>query len=262
MATGCSHGELAYPERLDEVIAFRERFKPEIRFELGDVIDTAAFRSGARGSKDESQPILPDKLAAIEWLRRYEPSHIAWGNHCWRLMEWQGHPNAALSFAAGIVWGALQDEARKLNAWQVPYEIGKNWLHMGGYYWGHGFMFGENALRDHAEMLGGPVVHAHTHRAETVHGRMIHECSSYSVGTLADVSKMHYADRQRSKTRWGAGVVFGEMCETESKLWLARNRTDDEIVDPKVDLFKPPTGVDGWQPRVRPPNPILFPPGC
>tara|TARA_R110000868_G_scaffold21573_2_gene89318 strand:- start:343 stop:1185 length:843 start_codon:yes stop_codon:yes gene_type:complete len=262
MAIGCSHGDLAYPERLNEVIAFRERFKPEIRFDLGDLMDTAAFRSGARGTKDESQPIGPDNLAAVEWMRRYEPTHITWGNHDWRLVEWQGHQNEALSFAASIVWGTLQDEVKRLQAWQTPYHITKNWIQMGGYFWGHGTMFGENALRDHAEMLGGPVVHAHTHRAETVHGRTKHDSTSFSVGTLADVNKMKYADRQRSKTRWGAGVVFGEMCGTESTLWLARNKTSDEVEVPYTELIKPPTGADGWQTQDRKANPIIFPPGC
>jgi hypothetical protein len=262
VAIGCTHGDLAHPERLNEVIAFCDRFKPEIRFDLGDIMDTAAFRSGSRGTKDEAQPIAPDNLAAIEWLRRYQPTHIAWGNHDWRLVEWQGHPNAALSFAASTVWACLQDEVRKLHAWQVPYHITKGWFQMGGYFWGHAYMFGENATRDHAEMLGGPVAHAHTHRAETSHGRTLYDSASFSVGTLADVEKMHYADRQRSKTRWGAGALFGEMCETESRLWLARNKTHEEMDVPVASLLKRPTGADGWQTPEKLHNPIVFPPGC
>lgn len=259
-AVGCVHGNLAYPERLDEVLSFVDRFKPEIRFDLGDIMDTAAFRSGARGTKDESAPIKPDNLAAVEWMRRYRPTHICWGNHDWRLVEWQGHHNEALSFAASVVWGALQDEVKKLHAWQLPY-ANRASFHMGGVHWTHGTMFGENALRDHAEQFGGPVVMAHIHRAESIHGRTVNESGSFSVGTLADVTKMHYADRSRAKNRWGAGIVYGEMCETESRLWLARNKTVEEMQCPKTDLFKPPTGSEGWRVTVRPDNPIQFPPG-
>jgi len=261
MAVGCSHGDLASPDRLNEVLSFRERFKPEIRFDLGDIMDTAAFRTGAKGTKDQSQKIAPDNLAAVEWMRRYEPTHITWGNHDWRLRDWQEHPDAVTSFAAGIVWGALQDEAKRLRAWQLPYANRKAFK-MGGVYWTHGTMHGENALRDHAEQFGGPVVMAHIHRAETTHGRTVAESGSFAVGTLANVDKMSYAERMRSKNRWSAGVVFGEICETGSKLWLARNLTQDEIEPPSGDLFRRPTGVDGWKPQIKISNPIQFPPGC
>lgn len=260
-AIGCSHGDLAHADRLNEVIAFVDRFKPEIRFDLGDIMDTAAFRNGARGTKDESQPVAPDNLAAVEWLRRYRPTHITWGNHDWRLVHWQGHPNAAVSFAASTVWGCLQDEVKKLHAWQLPYKD-RLAFHMGGVYWTHGTQYGENALRDHAEKFGGPVVMAHIHRAETSQGRTVRESGSFSVGTLSDIHRMTYADTNRAKNRWGAGVVFGEMCETESKLWLARNKTEDEIGPETATLFKRPTGADGWQPLKIQENPILFPPGC
>jgi len=73
---------------------------------------------------------------------------------------------------------------------------------------------------------------------------------------------MTYADTNRAKNRWGAGVVFGEMCETESKLWLARNKTEDEVGATPEILFKKPTGADGWQTITKVNNPIVFPPGC
>jgi hypothetical protein len=260
VAIGCVHGDLANQDRLNEVLAFCERFKPEIRFDLGDIMDTAAFRNGARGTKDESKPIKPDNLAAIDWMRRYRPTHICWGNHDWRLVEWQGHHNEATSFAASYVWDALQKEVKRLRAWQLPYAHRAR-FEMGGVNWTHGTMFGENALRDHAESFCGPVVMAHIHRAESVHGRTVEESGSFCVGTLADVSKMHYADRNRAKNRWSAGVVYGEMCDTESRLWLARNKTVEEIQCPKVDLFKPPTGELGWRPIEKLHNPIVFPPG-
>ncbi len=220
VSVGCSHGDLADVSRQDEVIAFCQRFKPEIKFELGDVIDTAAFRSGARGTKDEATAIEPDKLAAAEWLRRYEPTHLSWGNHDWRLVQWQGHPNAIVSYAAATVWERLQVVVRELHTKTVPYHIQNGWFDMGGVFFGHGFMYSENALRDHSEMLGGRVVMAHIHRPEMAQGRIRPESSSFCVGTLANLDKLDYADRNRSKNRWGAGLVMGEMCETESNLWL------------------------------------------
>lgn len=229
VASGCSHGDLIDPIRRAEVLAFKQRFKPERTFELGDVVDTAAFRHGARGSRDETTPIQPDKMAAVSWLEEYEPDRVAWGNHCWRLVEWMGHHNAIVSAAAGGVWNELQHTVAKLKAQTRPYHIQHGWFHEGGVFWGHGYMFNQNAVRDHAEMLGGRVVMAHLHTPEQVPGRVIGAGSSFCVGTLADVDKMTYADRNRSKVRWGAGVVFGEMCETESVLWLASAKPGEPL---------------------------------
>jgi hypothetical protein len=220
MAIGCSHGEFADKDRLDEVIAFRDRFQPDIRFDLGDLIDTAAFRSGAQGSKDAARDPVPDRIAACDWIRRYEPTHVSWGNHCWRLVEWQGHPNAVVSYAASTVWEELQKAIRDVGAKTRPYHIEKGWFHMGGVAFGHGYMHNQNAVRDHAEMIGGRVVMAHVHTPEQVPGRVIGAGPSFCVGTLADVDQMHYADRNRSKTRWGAGIVFGEISQKEAHLWL------------------------------------------
>ena len=228
-AVGCTHGDLASKGRLDEVLKFVDRYQPEVRFDLGDIMDTAAFRSGARGTKDETQPIAPDNLAAIEWMRRYRPTHLTWGNHDWRLVEWMNHYNATLAFAAATVWGALQDEVRRMGVQTRPYHISRNSFYMGGVHWMHGFMFNQNAVRDHAEMVGGRVVMAHLHTPEQVPGRVINAGPSFCVGTLADVDKLSYADRNRSKTRWGAGVVFGEMCETESHLWLASAKPGEPL---------------------------------
>lgn len=261
MAVGCTHGELAHPERLAEVLAFKTRFQPEIRFDLGDWIDIASFRGGAAGTPDESRSIEPDKLAAVAWIQQYSPTHITHGNHDWRIYERQFHHTAIIAECSRSIWNEVQATIRSVGAWQLPYNNTAS-IFMGGVHWLHGTMYGENALRDHAEQFGGPVVHAHTHRAESAHGRTTKESGSHSVGTLADVKRMTYAERRRSTTRWSAGCLFGEMCETESKLWLARNKTQDEIVTPGTDLFKPPMGVDGWQTQVRIPNPIIFPPGC
>lgn len=46
IAAGCTHGDLGSIARQNEVIAFKERYKPEIIVDLGDIVDTAAFRAG------------------------------------------------------------------------------------------------------------------------------------------------------------------------------------------------------------------------
>lgn len=221
MAVGCSHGELANPAILKQVLDFKKKWQPEITVELGDVIDTATFRNGARGTSDESREVEPDQLAAVRWLERYEPTHLTWGNHCWRLVQWMDSPNAAVAHAAKCVWGELQRTVKKLHCKTRPYDYEKNWFEIGGTFWGHGFWFNESAVRDTAEYLGGPVVMAHLHRPEQVTGRTRNWSHSFCVGTLADIDKMSYARRNRATSRWGHGCVFGEVAGDRAQLWLA-----------------------------------------
>jgi hypothetical protein len=209
------------PSRLDEVMKFVSRFDPKIRFELGDLIDTAAFRTGAKGTKDESHPVEPDQIAGVDWIRRYRPTHVSWGNHCWRLVEWRSHHNATVAYAAGVVWNRLEDATRDVGAKTVPYHFRDGWFYMGGYAFGHGYQYNESAVRDTAEMVGVPVVMAHLHRPLQERGRTLIEKPSFCVGTLMDVDKAHYAERRRATSRWGAGIVFGEICEGDAALWLA-----------------------------------------
>lgn len=221
MAVGCSHGDLAHPDIIKQVLKFKKDFDPKIRFELGDLIDTAAFRTGARGTKDESRPLAPDYNSAVRWLQRYEPTHVSWGNHDHRLVELADSSNAIVAHAASTLWNGLQDETKRLHAETVEYDYERNWFYEGGTYWGHGFWYGEHALRDHAEYLGGPVVMAHLHVAQQQEGRTRVNSRSFCVGTLGDIDQFGYARRRRNTSRWNHGVVFGEMCETEAVLWLA-----------------------------------------
>jgi len=76
------------------------------------------------------------------------------------------------------------------------------------------------------------VVMAHLHRPLQERGRTLTEKPSYCVGTLMDIDKAHYAERRRATTRWAAGVVFGEVSDEESHLWLATGQTGKPIKFP------------------------------
>jgi hypothetical protein len=221
MAIGCSHGDCANQQIQQQVLDFKKRFQPEIRFELGDVMDTAAFRSGARGTSDEGKEVASDELAAVRWLQRYEPTHLSWGNHDVRLLEWMDSPNAVVAHAAGCVWNELQTAVRKLHCKTVPYDYEHGWFEMGGTFFGHGYWYNENSLRDHAEFLGGPTVMAHLHRAQMLNGRTRKYSQSFCVGTLADIDSLKYARRRRATSTWSHGVVFGEIASDRAQLWLA-----------------------------------------
>ena len=221
MAVGCTHGHLIHPKLRKQVLAFRKAFNPQIRVDLGDLIDTAAFRAGATGGHDECEDPRPDANAAVEWLREYEPTHIAWGNHCWRLWKLANHPKQIISVAASTLRKQLTDEATKLYAKTVPYHIRDGWHVIGGYYWGHGYMVNIQAVRDHAEMLGGAVVMAHIHKPEMYVPRTINARPSFCAGTLMDPRNAHYAEFRRATLQWAPGIVYGEVSDTDARLHLA-----------------------------------------
>ena len=229
VAVGCTHGDLAAAPRQAEVLAFCERFKPTYRFELGDIVDTAAMRGGARGTADESKSLITDCKAALDWLERYRPTHLSWGNHDARLDELAKSPNAVIAYAAQKLQEELNAKLRNLGTVCKPYDFEKNWHQLGGTYWGHGFWYGEHAVRDHAEYLGGPVVMAHLHKPMQVPGRTRQFSQSYCVGTLADIPQLTYARRRRATGAWGHGIVFGEVSVTKSQLWLTSSGPGDEL---------------------------------
>ncbi len=227
MAIGCRHGDLYHPAICKQVLKFRDSFKPEIRFDLGDVLDTRGFRSGAKGTSDESADVGLDFHSGVRWLEQYEPTHIAWGNHDVRLLDLADSPNGVVAHAASSLWHSLQDTAAKLKAKTVPYDFEKGWFQLGGHFWGHGYWYNEASVRDHAEYLGGPVVMAHLHAPHQINGRTRVWSDSFCVGALADIHKLSYARRRRATSRWGHGLLFGEISDTESHLWLAKAKPGD-----------------------------------
>jgi hypothetical protein len=223
MAVGCSHGDLVCPEIRKQVLEFRRRFDPEIRFELGDLIDTACFRAGANGTKDEARSTRDDRSAALRWIEEYEPTHLSWGNHDVRVLEASTHPKAIVRDLAKIMWDELTDAAAKIKCKTVPYDIKHGWHYLGGRAWGHGYMYNLHAVRDHAEMLGLPVVMAHLHAPQMVEGRTVNDTPSFCVGAMADDENLTYGRRRRNSLTHGHGIVYGEVSGEESHLWLIRS---------------------------------------
>lgn len=70
VAISCTHGNALDRKIAEQVLAFCERYKPQRKVHLGDVTDTTAFRSGARGTPDEGVDVSTDQDAGIEFLRK------------------------------------------------------------------------------------------------------------------------------------------------------------------------------------------------
>jgi len=213
MALGCNHGVHADKTAEDAAIKFREDLDPDMTIHLGDNWDTTAFRAGASGSVDEGTSIPDDCIAGLRFVERYKPDLMFMGNHEDRLWGLRDHPKALVSFAANCVIEQIENLLEDMECECVQYESTASanaWRMLGGTLFGHGYMFNENAVRDHVEMLGHPVVIAHLHKVVMQPGRVLGSPDGYCVGTLSDIPAMAYAGRRRNTTSWSQGWAWGE----------------------------------------------------
>lgn len=222
MALGCSHGQLIDKQAKAAVLKFRQDWNPHDCIHLGDFLDTAAFRGGARGTPDEAEPIQPDLEHGLDFIEQLEPTLVFAGNHENRLWHLAVSPNAVVSHCAQAVLTEIEDTCKKLKAELVPYHVLDGWRRRGNYLFGHGYWFNQMAARDGAEALGN-VVFAHTHTTAMQKGRRLDNPTGYTTGTLANIPNMDYASRRRQTMAWSQGFVWGEYCDTKTILWLHEN---------------------------------------
>lgn len=209
VAVGCVHSTYACPRATDAVIGFCERYKPDVRIDLGDVHDFTAFRSGAKGTKDESASVALDYNAGVDWLKRYRPSHRTLGNHDARIYKLLDHPSAIVAHCAGKVVEDLRQVDEANGTIVKPYHMRGGFFRFGDTLFGHGWMFNEMAIRDHAETFGKCVI-AHLHTPGEAWGRRGDQPTAWCVGTLGDPDKFDYAQARRATLRWAHGFVWGE----------------------------------------------------
>ena len=127
MAVGCSHGHLADQALLRQVLAFKERFKPQLTIHLGDAIDLAALRGGACDADQACDPEgdLNDGLA---FLSQLQPQVYLLGNHEARLRHLMESPKAIISALACRVYQQIQERAKELKCKVIDYNFQDGWL--------------------------------------------------------------------------------------------------------------------------------------
>lgn len=210
LAVGCSHGKYIDPVARKAVLQFIENYKPQTVVHLGDFCDMSAFRSGARGTSDESESIAPDIDGGLTFLAEIGATHVAMGNHEARLWKEAYSPNAKAAYAAQKCIEAIQAHAKKYRYKISEYEgVFQEPFIFGGTKFLHGTMYGESATRDHADTYGD-VCHAHTHRPAVAMGRRDDFPAGICVGTLTRRRELFYANTRRSTMAWGQAFAWGE----------------------------------------------------
>lgn len=220
MAVSCSHGKYADPSAIEAVLTMRDRWKPSIVVHLGDWCDTTAFRSGAVGSSDESEPVAPDIDGGIQFLRKLRPTHVLDGNHEDRIPRLLDHRNALISYAAQQATDYIDRSFVEIGCRRIPYDGVFQKYVVGEVTFTHGTIYNENSARDMAEIYGGKVIFGHTHRSQMGEGRTIKESTGYCVGTLTKRGEMDYAKCRRATLGWRQGLVYGEIGPKDSAVWL------------------------------------------
>lgn len=214
MAVSCTHGHLADPKATKAMLAFRAAYKPQIVLHLGDFVDMAALRAGARRDADDpdrAESMADDLLAGLSFLRELEPTTIHLGNHEDRLCGLAHSGNAVVSYAAGQVLARIEDAAKAMRANIVPYDglRPSACTQLGDTLFLHGTLFNVSAARDHAEALGMSCVFGHTHRVAQEQGRCQRPVVGYNIGCAIDLS-VGYAKGRRATLGWSHGFAYGE----------------------------------------------------
>ncbi len=222
IAAGCSHGHLADPKALKAVLDFTDRYKPDTRIHLGDFTDQAAFRSGAKGTRDETASIKDDLTSGLRFLQEFRPTILFNGNHEDRLWNLAEHHNEIVSMAATAVINEICSLAGKLKARHIDhYDINRSYLKIGDTAIFHGWMFNEMAIRDHAEHFG-KCLFAHLHRCASSPARRSDRATGYCVGWLGDERQMGYAKNRRATAQWSQGFAWGEYSDRETVIYLLK----------------------------------------
>jgi len=218
VAVGCNHGYWADKSALKAVLSFVEDYEPDTRIHLGDYVDTTSFRTGAT-SKEHTEDVIHDLSAGVDFLEQYEPTILFNGNHDIRLWESLDDTNAHRRFAAEEMIRKIRGVLPKGVDFEEDYDIRSSVRIIGDTAFCHGFMYNDNAIRDHAAHFGKCVI-AHLHKVAAVPASRVDSPVGYCVGYLGDRTKFDYAIRRRAVSQWSQGFGWGEYSDKECIVWL------------------------------------------
>ncbi|MEY5012426.1 MAG: hypothetical protein RLY69_141 [Verrucomicrobiota bacterium] len=215
-----NHGGLVSAEAMRKFLAFADDWKPHHRIHLGDLWDFSPLRRGA-SPEEKADGISEDYQAGLEFLDAYRPNFLTLGNHDDRI--WMHSTRCAdgmLREHCAKLAEASEEEFKKRKIAWVPYHVGK-FLRMpeGGPKLIHGFRATMYPAKAHFENWGA-CLHGHVHKPDTYTARHIDGEASFSVGCLANINALSYADRTPAKLAWRNGWLYG-MINDRTGAWQA-----------------------------------------
>ncbi len=217
---GDSHGNLVCEDSKKKFFDFVSDWKPHYRIHLGDFIDAPSLRRGC-SIEERALGISDDFNAGIQFLREYKPHYLTLGNHDDRIWLHSTHcADGILKEHCSKLASAAESEFSRLKIKWVPYHVSKYlMLPEGGPKLIHGFRATMYPAKSHFENWG-PSICGHVHKPDTYIARHIDGQASYSVGCLANIDLMSYADRTPAKLAWRQGWLYG-MINSKTGAWNA-----------------------------------------
>lgn len=204
-----THGDLVCPNAVKVVKKFIEDWKPKHRVHLGDVWDFRSIRRGA-SPEERMEGISYDYTCGFELLEWYQPQYLTMGNHDYRLWRAAGETSqGVLADLCALKAQETEEKLRKLKIKWVPYNVSSYLqLPMGGLKLIHGFRATMYPAKAHFENWGD-CIFGHVHKPDSYAARHIDGGKATAVGTLADITKMSYADFHAAKLGWRNSFHYG-----------------------------------------------------
>lgn len=210
IAISCTHGDLFDPKVKPVLQSFIADWKPHHRIHLGDLFDLRALRRNV--SPDERQEgIAYDYSCGIELLDWFKPHYLTLGNHdhrIWRAAD-ELATHGVLAEAMRKLAEDTEESFRKRKIKWVHYAVDQHIkLPCGGPLFLHGYRSTMYPAKSHFENWGDCVL-GHVHKPDHYEARHINGGKAFTVGTLADISKMRYADATPAKLGWRQSFIYG-----------------------------------------------------
>jgi len=227
-----NHGHLVNQECLSKFVQFKKDWKPNYTICLGDIWDMNGLRKSAN-DEEKREGVSADFKAGIEFLD-IGFDYLTLGNHDARLWE------AAEGASNGILRESCQDlvrcvtiELNKRKIKWVPYNV-SSYLQLpeGGPKLIHGFLAGQSPAKAHFERFGS-CLFGHVHAPSSYVAKHIDQGQAYSLGCMADIESMTYAERYPNRLGWRNGWGFGIINDKTGKwsFWHV-NKEDGHYISP------------------------------
>jgi|14BtaG_2_1085337.scaffolds.fasta_scaffold05556_6 hypothetical protein len=217
---GDSHGDLVCHESERIVQDFMAEWKPRWRVHLGDVWDFRALRKKAE-AEERAQGITYDYNCGLELLDWFKPTHLLLGNHdhrLWRASEETS--NGVLADLCRKQADEAEDALRKRRIEWRAYNVGSYLrLPCGGPKLIHGYRATMYPAKAHFENWGECIL-GHVHKPDTYEARHVDGGRAMSLGCMADLDKLTYADQTPAKLAWRQGFAYG-LHNTKTGAWQA-----------------------------------------
>jgi hypothetical protein len=214
------------------LLRFIEHWKPDIRIHVGDAFDLPGLRRGVSSEDSEAfDDLESDILRGCLFLEETAPHVLLLGNHDHRLVRLrESHSKPLVRFAAQGLYERIEKQCRHTKTKILPYHYhdGVYRLADGHLSFVHGYNAGINAVSLTAthfalgsENHPSSVIMGHLHRVEKIMGKRWGGVRGYSIGCLADFSRMDYAAHRLATAGWENAFAYGVCKGPSHQVWVA-----------------------------------------